>query len=255
MRSFLPFAALFGVAFVLGCQDVGTGPDALVPQFDKPTSNCKNPDSAGHCHEDDAVPQLFTVTVTSGPEHISGSGTTTAVGGGGIIVNSMDLTLSKDFFDGPMTCSLEAMKTAFLFIASGQDHTHLFFEFSHKQATHTLALLGDKPNDWPPESGQPRDADGKQRGMGGRDQRQESSGRLHWGGWGCSEPHIVDGHNRTGAVTRPSRSWLGPVAVWRLVPRASQRRSGLLALLAPPEGQDGHLRTMGVGGCSQRGLS
>ena len=35
MRRFLPFAALLGVALVLGCQDVGTGPDGLVPQFAK----------------------------------------------------------------------------------------------------------------------------------------------------------------------------------------------------------------------------
>ncbi len=36
MRSFLPFAALLGVALVLGCQDVGTGvvaSEGLVPQF------------------------------------------------------------------------------------------------------------------------------------------------------------------------------------------------------------------------------
>ena len=33
MRRFLPFAALLGVAFVLGCQDVATGPDGLLPQF------------------------------------------------------------------------------------------------------------------------------------------------------------------------------------------------------------------------------
>ncbi len=31
MRRFLPFAALLGVALVLGCQDVGTAPTA--PQF------------------------------------------------------------------------------------------------------------------------------------------------------------------------------------------------------------------------------
>ena len=35
MRRFFPFAALLGVALVLGCQDVGTGPDGLVPQFAK----------------------------------------------------------------------------------------------------------------------------------------------------------------------------------------------------------------------------
>ncbi len=39
MRRFLPFAALIGVALVLGCQDVGTGPDGLVPQFGKPDAN------------------------------------------------------------------------------------------------------------------------------------------------------------------------------------------------------------------------
>ena len=33
MRRFFPFAALLGVALVLGCQDLGTGPDGLVPQF------------------------------------------------------------------------------------------------------------------------------------------------------------------------------------------------------------------------------
>ena len=36
MRRFLPFAALLGMAFVLGCQDVGTGvvaSDGSGPQF------------------------------------------------------------------------------------------------------------------------------------------------------------------------------------------------------------------------------
>ena len=43
MRRFLPFAALLGVAFVLGCQDVGTGPDGLVPQFGKGGGKGKPP--------------------------------------------------------------------------------------------------------------------------------------------------------------------------------------------------------------------
>ena len=54
MRRFLPFAALFGVAFVLGCQDVGTGvveSDGAGPQFgvncdDKP-NHPKCPGGAG----------------------------------------------------------------------------------------------------------------------------------------------------------------------------------------------------------------
>ena len=54
MRRFLPFAALLGVALVLGCQDVGTGPDGLVPQFaakkctlDPGAKGCKDPKEGG----------------------------------------------------------------------------------------------------------------------------------------------------------------------------------------------------------------
>ena len=44
MRRFLPLAALLGVAFVLGCQDQGSGvvgPDGLSPQFAKGDNNGK----------------------------------------------------------------------------------------------------------------------------------------------------------------------------------------------------------------------
>ena len=63
MRRFLPFAALLGVALVLGCQDVGTGPDGLVPQFKK-DKGC--PDS-GHpsCGKDDKVTEDAAYTVTN----------------------------------------------------------------------------------------------------------------------------------------------------------------------------------------------
>ena len=44
MRRFLPFAALVGVALVLGCQDVGTGPDGLVPQFHHGRGNHTGPE-------------------------------------------------------------------------------------------------------------------------------------------------------------------------------------------------------------------
>ena len=57
MRRFLPFAALLGVAILLGCQDIGTGPDGLVPQFNKPSSISEIDCIAlgkvfenGHCH-------------------------------------------------------------------------------------------------------------------------------------------------------------------------------------------------------------
>ena len=58
MRPFFPFAALLGVALVLGCQDVGTGPDGLVPQFDKAVEDNDNctPPRDGHCHGDDEEP-------------------------------------------------------------------------------------------------------------------------------------------------------------------------------------------------------
>ena len=48
MRRFLPFAALLGVALVLGCQDLGSvGPDGLEPQFAKPGA-CEPPDDPPH---------------------------------------------------------------------------------------------------------------------------------------------------------------------------------------------------------------
>jgi hypothetical protein len=72
MRRFLPFAALIGVALVLGCQDVGTGPDGLVPQFDKKgTGDCANGKPI-HCHggDDDSSGgtgrALADVTITGG---------------------------------------------------------------------------------------------------------------------------------------------------------------------------------------------
>ena len=54
MRRFFPFAALLGVAFVLGCQDVGTGvvaSDGPGPQFAKP--NCDVDDSHPSCKDEE----------------------------------------------------------------------------------------------------------------------------------------------------------------------------------------------------------
>ena len=48
--------ALLSAVLILGCQDVATGPDGLVPQFDKkgfPNPNCEMPDTKGHCHGDE----------------------------------------------------------------------------------------------------------------------------------------------------------------------------------------------------------
>ena len=64
MRRFLPFAALLGVAFVLGCQDVGTGvvaSDGAGPQFAKKDCGA-NPTHRG-CKEE---PPTYTVEL--GPD-------------------------------------------------------------------------------------------------------------------------------------------------------------------------------------------
>ena len=50
MRRFLPFAALLGVALVLGCQDLGSvGPDGLEPQFVKKNEDCTVVDPHPSC--------------------------------------------------------------------------------------------------------------------------------------------------------------------------------------------------------------
>ena len=54
--------ALLSAVFILSCQDLGTGPDGLVPQFDKPIGNCAVPVN-GHCHDDDENSDNDTFTV------------------------------------------------------------------------------------------------------------------------------------------------------------------------------------------------
>ena len=61
MRRFLPFAALFGVALVFGCQDLApVGPDGLEPQFGKPDTN------GDHDHGGDDGKESATVTLAGG---------------------------------------------------------------------------------------------------------------------------------------------------------------------------------------------
>ena len=81
MRRFFPFAALLGVAFVLGCQDLGTGPVepyGLGPQFAK--KKCKDTDHPPPCGKDDKEPTVdgtFTATfpsVVNAIEDVTGGG-------------------------------------------------------------------------------------------------------------------------------------------------------------------------------------
>ena len=167
MRRFLPFAALLGVVLVLGCQEQGpVGPDGLVPRFNKAGSINKEDceatpgkvfDAREHCHdgEEPVVRPMFDVDVTSTSFHVSFSGVTDPKSGGEIIVDEDMLTLSQAFFDGPLTCSLGAVaQTASLWIAPGEDHVHLFFQFefpdNEARAGYTLELLGNRPDNWPP---------------------------------------------------------------------------------------------------------
>ena len=66
MRRFLPFAALLGVALVLGCQDLGSGPVepyGLEPQFAKKVKTCDPPDPHPSCPNE----ELPTYEVELGP--------------------------------------------------------------------------------------------------------------------------------------------------------------------------------------------
>ena len=173
MRRFLPFAALVGVALVLGCQDVGTGvvaSDGAGPQFNMPGSISEGACALlpgkvfknDHCHdgEEPTVGTMFDIDVTSGPGHVSFSGLTDPKRGGEIIVDEDDLTLSTvgagAFFGGltGLNCPLGASQTASLWIAPGDDHVHLFFVFEYgppqAPAEYMLELLGDRPGNWPP---------------------------------------------------------------------------------------------------------
>ena len=115
MRRFLPFAALLGVALVLGCQDLApVGPDGLVPQFDKPRSFCENPTDGGHCHDDEepTVVPTYRIKLTGNISSVGGFSVDDVDGFydtnhpvGHVTVKDsfkMDVT----FFRGKLTCLL-----------------------------------------------------------------------------------------------------------------------------------------------------
>ena len=54
--------ALVSAVFILGCQDVGTGPDGLVPQFHTPHGSCTGHNKDGPC--DEPAPEGSNVGVT-----------------------------------------------------------------------------------------------------------------------------------------------------------------------------------------------
>ena len=144
MRRFLPFAALIGVALVLGCQDVGTGPVGPDrPQFDKPTPN--------HDHGDDGD-LLFDVTLTG---NVSSFGTVTT--DNGLLLKNITLNLS--FFNvKKLSCAL-GDETGDLTLQegdSGNGHAFLLFHFRHNvdnnDIRHSLEMdaIIQSTTGWPP---------------------------------------------------------------------------------------------------------
>ena len=104
--------ALLSAAFILGCQDVGTGPDGLVPQFNRKGAivqeDCPVQMRQGHCHvAEDPVPTpaaaFVKISHTTGdiatiPEDIfTGSGRKDTGVGFGAAFSTVQIVLSEDF--------------------------------------------------------------------------------------------------------------------------------------------------------------
>ena len=143
MRPFLPFTALLGVALVLGCQDVGTGPDGLVPQFDKKsTLPCVVPRLNFHCHVLDPQPPATNPLKVTIEGDLSAS--QQPMSGPGILDNNLLVDLSSFPAAG---CNL-VPEIGVLFIAQGDDHVHVSFEFTHQvsgsggESRHALSMDG-----------------------------------------------------------------------------------------------------------------
>ncbi len=144
--------ALLSTVFLLGCQDLGSepvGPEGA--QFDKkgtPFTPCpggvgsRNID--GHCHGDDEPgDDLFKVTVKI-DGILAGEGATTS---NGMFWEHFDLDLS--FFNSELDCSMGddmANKIGFLSMAQGDDHVHVWFQFTHSEggveSRHTIGMGG-----------------------------------------------------------------------------------------------------------------
>ena len=148
MCRFLPFAALLGVAFVLGCQDLApVGPVDLEPQFVKRGVTCVGEDDHPSCPKDDdnepPVDGIFTVKITGSAVSVP---ETQLVSGPGLLAQGIFVDLSA--FPG---CPNLALEKGQLFMPVGDDHVHFSFQFMHREkgpttgaeSQHTLAMLGE----------------------------------------------------------------------------------------------------------------
>ncbi len=148
MRRFLPFAALLGVALVLGCQDMApVGPDGLVPQFAK----------GGNKNKDDRPTYFITVDGDiRSPEALTRAVRTPEL----LIVDEVLMDLS--FFDRKLSHSdgspcgvigTEVPAHIQISLGRGDDHMHVFFDFDFPVGvTHNIGFIQPPPpGTWPPE--------------------------------------------------------------------------------------------------------
>ena len=166
MRRFFPIAALLGVAFVLGCQDVGTGvvaSDGPGPQFAKP-GVCNPPQDPPHpsCKPPDEDPPevpTFTVKVTGDIFSTNDAGGLDVLydaTGGTVRVNGFQLQLSGDMLD-LVTCAVgddlddlpDPLIGTFQIWNFLNDYISLSFE--HNFADHWFSSSSvELPDSWPP---------------------------------------------------------------------------------------------------------
>ena len=164
MRAFLPFATLLGAAFLLGCQEQGSGPVApagLGPQLHASHLTCE-----GHRKNDvgcdaNGGTETFEVTVTG---DIMGGPTTGTGDRNQILVKPFTLDFGTTFFTGSkLTCNITGTKTgplAFHKISGSNPSGSAFIQFFFRadgtggatNIRHSLQLDGiiTNKNDWLP---------------------------------------------------------------------------------------------------------
>ena len=149
--------ALLSAVFILGCQDLGSGPvgpEGVVPQFNKPNKN------GDHNHgADDGGGPTYNISMIDGDISF---GSRETFNNSILIVEGVSIDLA--FFNDPdkLSCALSVMgSTVFegdFVIKSGSSdppHMHFSFEFEHNGATHHLGsrIEGLPNNTWPPTVG------------------------------------------------------------------------------------------------------
>ena len=161
--------ALLSAVFILGCQDLGSGPvgpDGLVPQFNKPVPDnepnrkaCEDPGGFifenGHCHAGEERAELtFDITIDS--DQLTHPTTPVTVFGVTTTVRNTfeNFPLDLRFFNDHTTCANLELQFGTLFMTRGDadgPHVHVTFRFMHNGSQHKLDMEGlpvDEAVDW-----------------------------------------------------------------------------------------------------------